>query len=74
MIFARVNPYRSDQGYSSAYGLVRTLTASGRHPIPGGDSKSATYPVNDIHQARITKSVWGWGITFGEDIKSDRCL
>ena len=33
----------------------------------GGDTRSATYPVDDIHQARNAYGVGGWGITFGED-------
>ena len=53
MDVAWVNPYRSDKGSPSALGLVRTPTVSGGHPIPGGDTRSATYPVDDVHQARI---------------------
>ena len=48
----RVNPYRSDQGTSSALGMVRTSTAVAqfRGPIPG-------LPLTrcyNVHQARIT--------------------
>ena len=55
MDVARGNPYRSDQGTSSALGLVDP-TVSGGHPIPGGgrDTISASYPVDDVHQGRIT--------------------
>ena len=56
MDVARVYPYRSDQGSSSApaHGLVGTPTVSGGHPIPGGgDSRPASYPVGDVHQTRI---------------------
>ena len=42
--------------------------------MPGADTRSATYPVDDIHQARITKGVGGWGMTFGEEKNEDRCL
>ena len=74
MDVARVHPYRYDQGTLKSRGLVRTPTASGGHPIPGGDTRSASYLVNDVHQARITcKGIWGWGMTFGEDKKRDRC-
>ena len=66
---ARVHPYRSDQGSPRPRGLVRTLMASGGHPIPGGDTRSATYPVDDVHQARITYGIWGWGMRYGEDKK-----
>ena len=44
------------------------------HPIPGGGSRSASYPVDDVHQARMTDGVEGWGMTFGEDKKTDRLM
>ena len=66
MDVARVNLYRSGQGAPSALGLVRTPPANGGHPIPEGDKKSATYQVDDVHQARMAKGVWGSGVT-GED-------
>ena len=53
MDVARMNPYRYDQGTPSAHGLVRTPTASGGHPTPVGDGRSAIYQVNDVHQVRI---------------------
>ena len=54
MDVAVVSPYRSDQGTISAHALVRTPTISGGHLTPEGDIRSATYPVDDVHQARIT--------------------
>ena len=59
---ARVCPYRSDQVTPRARGLVRTPMSSVGHPIPGGggDTRSATYPVDDVHQPRIT-----WGVVDG---------
>ena len=50
----RVRPYRSDQGTPRYRGLVRTPTASGGRPIPGGGTRSATYTVDDVHQAQVT--------------------
>ena len=51
----QVNSYRSDRDTPSAHGLVRSpMASSGGHPIPGGDTGSATYPVDSVHQARIT--------------------
>ena len=38
-------------------GLVPTPSANGGHPILGSDSGSASYPVDDVHQARITQGV-----------------
>ena len=38
----------------SALGLVPTPPANGGHPIPGAAVRSATYTVDDAHQARIT--------------------
>ena len=40
--------------------LGRTPPASGGHQLPGGDSGSATCPV-DVHLAQITEGVLGWG-------------
>ena len=53
MDVARMNPYRYDQDTPSAHGLVLTPTTSGGHPTPGGDDRSAIYPVDDVHQAWI---------------------
>ena len=47
----------------SALDLVRTASASGGHPLPGGDSRSALFPVDDAHQARTTEGVGGSGMT-----------
>ena len=56
MDIARVNPYQSDQGTPSDLGLVRTPNGQRRSPNSGGggDTRSATYPVDDVHQAWIT--------------------
>ena len=56
----------------SAFGLVLTPPANGGHSIPGGDARSATYPVDGVHEARITKGIGGWGIAIGEDKKRDQ--
>ena len=60
----RVNPYRS--GIS----LVRTLSSSGGYQVSGGDSRSASFPADDIHQVRITEG--DGGMTLGEDKQRDR--
>ena len=31
------------------------------HPIPGSDTRFATYPVDDVHQALVTHGIGGWG-------------
>ena len=61
MYVARVNPYRLDQVASSAPSLACISSAGGDHPVLGFDMKSATYPVDDVHQARMTKGFWGGG-------------
>ena len=50
--------------------------AAGTHPfdqrgsqLTGDDSGSASHRVYNVHQARTTKGVWGWGMTFGENKK-----
>ena len=60
MNVARMNPYGYDQGTLSAHRLVRTPTASSGHPTPGGDTRSSTYLVDDVHQARISQGVGDW--------------
>ena len=62
---ARVKPYRFSQCQPQiALGLVLTPPAKGGHLIQGrGDSRSASNPVDDVHQAWITSSVGGWGMT-----------
>ena len=37
----------------NALSLVPTPSANGGHLIPRSDLRSASYPVNDVHQARI---------------------
>ena len=63
MDVARMNPYRSGQGEPPVHmAWFASPPASGSHPIPGagGDSRSAFFPVDDIHQARITEGLGGW--------------
>ena len=74
MDVARLNPSILARSTPSALGLVLTLPANSGHPIAGGrgDSRSAFYPVEDVHHARMTDGVDGWGMTFGEDKKKDR--
>ena len=36
--------------------------------------RSATYAVEDVHQARMAFDVVGRGMTFGEDKKMDRLM
>ena len=38
----------------SALGLVPTPPPNGGHPMPGHDSRSASYTVDDVYQDRIT--------------------
>ena len=57
---ARVNPNQSSQGEPSVHNACFALRFPGP-PTTGGGSGSATYPVDDVHQARITEDVWGWG-------------
>ena len=54
MDVALVKQNQSGQGDPPAHGLVRTPPVSGGHQLPGGDSGSASYPVDDVHQVRIT--------------------
>ena len=73
----RANPCRSGQGESrvhNAHDLIRTPPASGGHPLPGGDSRSASFPVDDVHQARVTEGVWEWRMACGEDKKRGRLM
>ena len=44
--------------------------ASGVHQLPVGDSGSAIYRVDDVHQAVLQKL--GMGMNIGEDKKKDR--
>ena len=69
------SPYRSGHSAPSAlaHGLVRTTTAKGGHPVSGGDTRPTTYLVDDVHQARMTEGVEGWGMTLGEDEKWIGC-
>ena len=53
MDVALVNPRRFGQGPPIVLGLVPTSPVNGGHPMPGGDSRSASYPADDFHQAWI---------------------
>ena len=72
----RVNQYQTGQSEPpSAHGLVCTPSASDGHPTPGvgrGDSSSASYPADDVHQARSHRA-----LEEGNDCvdvkKRDRC-
>ena len=44
----------------SVLGLVTTPSVNGGHSVAWGDSRSASKPINDVHQARMTK-VFGDG-------------
>ena len=52
---ARVNSYRSDQG-TPVFLAWFPPPRSAAVPLfrGGGDTRSATYPVDDVHQTRIT--------------------
>ena len=69
MDVTQVNSYRSGQGEPPVPWPGSHPPASGSHPIPGGDTRSATYPVDDLHQTQMTQDVGGWGMTVGEDIR-----
>ena len=58
---ARVSP--------SAHGLVHTPPASDDHLVPG-ETQSASFPVDDVHQSRIAEGIGGW--ILGEDKQRDR--
>ena len=45
----------------SAFDLVLTPPANGGHPIPGDDSRSASYPVDDVQQGKMAKGVGDGG-------------
>ena len=61
MDVARVNLYCFGQGL----GLVPAPLTNGGHPIPEGDLRSASCPVDDFHQARMSEGVGGWGGVWG---------
>ena len=54
MDVARVNPYWSGQSEPPLQlACITTQQASCSHPIRGGDTRSTSYPVDDVHQARM---------------------
>ena len=72
---ARVNPQQPGQSEP----LLPSACFSPNRPAAvtqcrggGDDSRSPSYAVDDVHQARLTKGVGEWGMTFGEDKKRDR--
>ena len=68
MDVARVNPKdlaEIDHQCTGPLLHLLTLPYNGGHPMPGGgggDSRSPSYPVNEVHQARMTER---WGIEDG---------
>ena len=48
------------------------LSTSGGHQLSGASSGFASYPVDNVHQARITWGVGKWGMKFGDDKRRDR--
>ena len=56
MDVALVNPYRFGQGQPPVHSALFNPPppANGGHPIPVDDTRSAAYPVDDVHQALIT--------------------
>ena len=58
MDVAQVKPSQTSQGDPHCTReLVRTPPVSGGHQLSGGDSRSISCLVDDVHQARSTKSV-----------------
>ena len=56
--------------------LVRVPPASAGHQLPregGGDSWSASCPVDDVHQTGITEGVGGWEMNLGEEKRGIGC-
>ena len=64
---ARVNPYQSGLSElvhwsgTSAHCLVCIPPSSDGHPILGGDSMSASHPVDDVHQAGSHRALMDQG-------------
>ena len=62
MDVARVNSYQSNQDDPPVHRAPGShSTSSGHHPIPGGDSRSASYPVDDVHQPRNEQGIGDGG-------------
>ena len=69
MDVAQVKSIPFSQGDSAVCkpGLHPTDQGSGGHQLPRGDSRSAPYPVDGVHQSRIAEYVGGWRMDLGED-------
>ena len=76
MDVARVNPYRSGQGEPPIHiaWFAPHRPPAVTHSGVVGDLKSASFPVDDAHQARIADGVEGWGMTAEEDKLRDRLI
>ena len=42
------------------------------HQLLGRGGDLASYPMDDVHQARMAQDVGAWRMTFGEDSKKNR--
>ena len=53
---------------------VHSVRFQPRRPtaVTGGDSRSASYPADDVHRVLMIEGVEGWGMTFGEDKERGR--
>ena len=58
---ARVNPYRSCQGEPPMHLACLAPYRPVAVTQSGGDSRSSSYPVDDVPQARMTYDVVGGG-------------
>ena len=76
MDVVRVKAYRSGQGEPpvTMIWFVPHWPAAVTQFQRGGDSKSASYPLNEVHLAWVTYGVGGWIVTFGEDKKTNWCV
>ena len=71
MDVAQVKSIPFSQGDSAVCkpGLHPTDQGSGSHQLPRGDSRSASYPVDGVHQSRIAWSTSGDGGWISERTK-----
>ena len=58
MDVTRVNPYRF--GHCEPPAQMAWFAPNRIVALPGGGSRSASLPEDDVHQTRITEGVWGW--------------
>ena len=62
-----------DRAKPKTHGLERRIPpAGGGRLLSGGQPEAASVPVDDVHQAQITLGVGIWGMTYGEDKRTDR--